>query len=285
MPLSGALLMVLASGLFATMFAMVKALGPEFPFAEGVFFRGLFGLPMILFLMRRAGVEARPQRPVLLLLRGLLGLGGMSAYFYATQNGALADVWLVGRLQPVLVAVLAPAFLGERATRSVIGVLVVSLTGVVLVIRPGVDLLNTAGLFALLATLFSSSAHICVRRLNGTEPPQRIVLGFTVTVLLGSAVMMVPTFVWPTPGELGLLLAIAGCATAGQMLLTTAYARDTAPAVSASGYSGVLFAIFYGWAFWGEVPDGWALAGGALIIGAGLYIVLTRRAVITPPAA
>ena len=281
--MSGALLMVLASGLFATMFAMVKALGPAFPFAVGVFFGGLFGLPMVLVLMRRAGVDARPRRPYLLLLRGLLGLGGMSAYFYATQHGTLADVWLVGRFQPVLVAVMAPFLLGERAPRSVLGVLAVSLTGVVVVIRPGMDLLNTAGLFALLATVFSASAHICVRRLNATEPPQRIVLGFTVSVLLGSGLMTVSVFVWPTPTELGLLLAIAACATAGQILLTTAYARDTAPAVSASAYSGVLFAIFYGWAFWGEVPDGWALVGGALIIGAGLYIVLTRRGVITPP--
>ena len=141
--MSGALLMVLASGLFATMFAMVKALGPAFPFAEGVFFRGLFGLPMVLVLMRRAGVDARPRRPYLLLLRGLLGLGGMSAYFYATQHGTLADVWLVGRFQPVLVAVMAPFLLGERAPRSVLGVLAVSLTGVVVVIRPGMDLLNT----------------------------------------------------------------------------------------------------------------------------------------------
>jgi hypothetical protein len=43
--MSGVLLVVLASGLFATMFAMVKALGPDFHFAEGAFLRGRFGLP------------------------------------------------------------------------------------------------------------------------------------------------------------------------------------------------------------------------------------------------
>ena len=61
--------------------------------------------------------------------------------------------------------------------------------------------------------------------------------------------------------------------------------HDCPGVFGASAYSGVLFAIVYGWLFWGEVPDGWAVAGGAMIIGAGGYILLTRRGVITPPAA
>ena len=280
--MSGVLLMVLASSLFSTMFAMVKALGPDFPFVEGVFFRALFGLPMALALISRAGVGAWPTRPPLMLVRGLLGLGGMSAYFFATQRGQLAEVWFISRVQPVLVALLAPALLGERASASIAGVLGVSLAGVALVVRPGFDLLNISALTALLAAAFSASAHICVRRLNATEPPQRIVLWFTIIVLAGSGVVGASTFVMPTVRELLLLLGIAAAATAGQLTMTTAYARDTAPAVAASSYSGVVFALLYGWLFWGELPGAWSLAGGVVIIGAGLYLVHMRRAVSTP---
>jgi drug/metabolite transporter (DMT)-like permease len=48
----------------------------------------------------------------------------------------------------------------------------------------------------------------------------------------------------------------------------------TAPAsvVAPFSYSSLLWATLFGFVLFGDLPDGWTLAGAALIIGSGLYI-------------
>jgi len=39
----------------------------------------------------------------------------------------------------------------------------------------------------------------------------------------------------------------------------------------------LVWAASWGFLFWGEVPDLYMLAGAALIIGAGIYMLMVRR--------
>jgi drug/metabolite transporter (DMT)-like permease len=259
------------------MFGCVKFLGPGFPHFEAIFFRSLLSLPLVFWLLRRRGAGVRPRRPWLMLARGLSGLFAMGCYFYALQRGVLADVVIVSRMQPIFIALLAPLLLGERTTRAIAVALVTSFVGVVLVIKPGLGLLNLPGLLALAGSVFSALAHISVRKLNATDPPERIVVWFTVIVGCGGLAAALPAFVVPTPGQLALLLGVALGATMGQLLMTTAYSRDTAPAVSTASYAFVVFGILGGWAVWGEVPDALSLLGAAVVVGAGVLLAFSRR--------
>ena len=38
-------------------------------------------------------------------------------------------------------------------------------------------------------------------------------------------------------------------------------------------YLSLVWAVVIGFAIWGDVPDTWKLAGGILVIGAGLFIL------------
>ena len=67
------------------------------------------------------------------------------------------------------------------------------------------------------------------------------------------------------------------------MLLTQAYRGAEANLVAPFKYTGLLWATLWGYALWGEVPGAASLAGGALIVAAGLYLVSTGPR--APPAA
>ena len=280
---SGVALMILASGFFSVMFALVKGLGPTFPHFEGVFFRSLFSLPTLLWILRRGEggggwqQRLRPRRPGLMLLRCLFGFGGLTGYFWSVQRGKLADMAAISRTQPILIACLAPLLIGDRSPRAALIALPIGFCGALLVIKPGFGLLNLPGLVALAAVVFSALAHLTVRVLNATETPQRIVFFFVLVVGLLGGLLSLTNFVIPTPTQTLLLIGLAQCATFGQLLMTTAYGRDRAPVVAASGYASVVFALIIGLAGWGERPDALALIGAALIVGSGIYLAYARR--------
>jgi drug/metabolite transporter (DMT)-like permease len=261
------------------MSAMVKALGPGFPFAEVVLFRALLGLPMMTLLLRHTQAPFRPQRWSLLLLRGVLGACAMLAYFFALQHALFADIAVLTRLQPVLIASLSPLVLHEKVPRAAIASLVLSFAGVLLVVQPSVRAaaLHAPQLAALFAALVSAFAHMTVRKLNESDHPLVIVIVFTaITGVVGGA-LTVPDHVWPNSGQWLLLVGVAVCSTFAQWAMTTAYGRDTAATIAAAGYAQVAYALLIGWGVWGEWPDALSLAGASLITITGVALALARR--------
>jgi drug/metabolite transporter (DMT)-like permease len=276
--------MILASGFFSVMFALVKGLGPELPFSEMVFFRALFSLPVIFVLIRRRKLPLRPRQRLLMLARGLLGLTAMSGYFFALQRGVMANIAVIARIQPIFVTFLSPLLVGDQIPRVALLTLAMGFGGALLVIKPAaLSLLDLACLLALGSAVFSALAHLAVRRLNTANSPEVIVLYFTLIIGIGGGLMSVPVFVLPDLGQWLFLASMALCATGGQILMTMAYSRDSAPVVSAAAYSIVLFALLFGYLFWRELPDALSLMGGAVIVVAGILLAYARRTERVPP--
>jgi drug/metabolite transporter (DMT)-like permease len=174
--------------------------------------------------------------------------------------------------------------LRERAPRLALVCLAGGFAGATLVIKPGFGWLNLPAAIALGAAVLSAVAHLTVRRLNATDAPLVIVLYFTLIVGACSGLLSIPVFVVPDPRQLLILLGMAQCAAFGQLLMTTAYGRDTAPVVAASAYAVVVYGLLLGYLLWGELPDGLALVGGALIVGAGVLLAFGRRGMVVPPS-
>ncbi len=281
--MSGVTLMVLSSACFAAMSAFVKAIGRALPFFEVVLFRGLVGLPLVLVLTRRAGHSLASERKPLLLLRGLLGWAGMSAYYFGLQRGKLAELAMLVRGQPLFIALFAPVLIRERAPRSTLGVLLVGLAGIALVLKPTPAAFTAASGAGLLTAVLSALAHIAVRRLSATEPPLRIVAYMTLVFVACSALGSLGTPVWPSGPQLLLLLGAGISGTCGQLLMTTAYGRDRAAVISTAGQINVVFALLLGVTFWSELPDALSLVGGALVVGGGIFLAYSRRGIQQAP--
>jgi drug/metabolite transporter (DMT)-like permease len=63
----------------------------------------------------------------------------------------------------------------------------------------------------------------------------------------------------------------------GQILLTTSYRHADASLIAPFEYASMLLAIIVGYTVFGEVPGAATLAGGAMIVVAGILIILRER--------
>ena len=64
----------------------------------------------------------------------------------------------------------------------------------------------------------------------------------------------------------------------GHFLMIRAYSVAEAGTVQPFAYFQLVFITILGTTFFGERPDAWTLAGGLLILAAGLYTILRQAA-------
>jgi drug/metabolite transporter (DMT)-like permease len=74
------------------------------------------------------------------------------------------------------------------------------------------------------------------------------------------------------------MLVVGGMVgTLGHLLFILAFQRGAASALTPFTYVHLVWATLIGWVAFGTFPDGYALAGMAIIAGAGLLITLHER--------
>lgn len=273
----GPLLMVGATLSFTVMIGAVKVARAELSAFDVMLWRGFVSLPLSFLLARRGGLVIHNRAAM--ARRALFGFLAMTCYFTATQGLALSDLTILGKLQPILIAIFAPLVLGasERSGNAVWVVLAAGLVGSALIVGPGLEVGNIYGLWALGAAFFSAGAHVTVRQLSLTDEPLAIVFWFqVVVVVLSLAAVLVlgeGTIEAPPPALYLPLATVGAAATVGQVLMTRAYAAERAPTVAAASYTAPLFGVLADLIVFGTTPSTNALAGGTLVVGAGLYLV------------
>jgi drug/metabolite transporter (DMT)-like permease len=125
--------------------------------------------------------------------------------------------------------------------------------------------------------VFSALAQVFVRKLVQVEKTATIVFWFSVTATVLSLATLPFGWVVPTPFETFLLVAAGLLGGVGQILLTSGYREADASLVAPFDYASMLFSLLIGWFVFAEVPTGIMLAGAALIILAGILIILRER--------
>ncbi|MDJ0861560.1 MAG: DMT family transporter [Gammaproteobacteria bacterium] len=276
--LLAALLAVAAELMFASMGATIKVLSEQLPSASVVFFRNLLGLALVLPWLLKSGTRSLgTDHPRLHILRGLAGLGAMYCFFHAIAHMPLAEAMLLKVSAPLFIPIIALLWLAEYVPNKVRWAIGVGFLGVALILRPGFAEVSPVALIALLGAVLAGLAKVTIRRLSATEPTTRIVFYFALIGTMISALPLAWHWVTPPPTAWGLLVAVGVFATAGQLLMTRAYALAPAAQVGPFTYSSVIFATAYGWLFWGELMDLVTAVGATLVIIAGVMTVRTRR--------
>jgi drug/metabolite transporter (DMT)-like permease len=261
--------MVVSGLCFALMGVMVKLSG-DLPLPTKVFFRNLvtLGITSVVAIRIRENPFSRTPHWRRLLLRSAFGLCGVSLYFLALGRMNLADASLLNKTSPFFVTGIAVVALRERLHRGAIPTLLIAFLGAALVIKPRFDLEMLPALAGLGSGLSAGMAYTLVRSLKGRVSPNRIILTFS----LFSTAVTLPLLALdppdPTSGQWLALIGTGVFAAGGQYGLTFAYHHAPASRVSIFAYLHVLFALFAGIAFFGEVPDLLSITGGCLIVWA-----------------
>ena len=262
-------------------------------------------MPVTMLLVLRMAFAAAALAVVLAVTRGWRDLArpgvwprlaGISAaltlnllcYFLAIRATGVAVAIFLSYLAPVYLAAVAPRLLGERTERVVWAALAVGLAGMGLILVPGLLLegarLSAGGLlFAWLAgvmyavyLLFAKSLRARGVRSTAVVTVQSAVVA---AVLLGPGLLSVGRAGYAWSGRDVLLGALLG-------LLTTAFSFSVfmdglhyvrVQHASIIAYLEPVSAPLYALALLGQRPSAWTVAGGALIVAAGILVVTRSR--------
>jgi drug/metabolite transporter (DMT)-like permease len=270
----GALWMLAAALLFSLMALLVKALGRSIDTIEVALFRCLVGLVVLLpFIAALGGRELLRTRHLRIhLTRAVFGIVAMLCSYYAIARLPLAAYTALSFTRPLFATVLAVIILGETVRWRRWGATLAGFGGVLLMMRPGAEAFDPAALFALGDALSIALLITLIKRVSAHEHPLAMLFYFG---LFSVPLAAVPTaFVWTTP-TLEQALILLGIGTVGalaQGCFICAFRAGEASAVAPFDYLRLLFAGLAGFLAFAEVPDGWMLAGAAVIIASTLYI-------------
>ncbi len=271
----GAAFALMAFGIYSTHDVVVKFLGGVYSPFQIIFFATLFGFPIVTIMLMRDRTDGnlRPRHPWWTLLRTGATVISTSLVFYAFSTLPLAQTYAIIFAAPLLITVLAIPILGESVgwRRSV--AVAVGLVGVIVVLRPGTTAFTAGHLAALGAAVCSAVAAVVIRKI-GNEERSAVLLLYPMManfILMGCTM---PFVYRAMPAlHLGGSVTMAALGFVASLCVIAAYRTGSAVVVAPMQYSQILWAVVYGYVFFGETPD-WATAvGAAIIILSGMYVV------------
>lgn len=210
------------------------------------------------------------------IFRSIAGAACQLLFFIAVKSLPLMDSVLLSNAAPLFIPIVVYLWFRKAVQPLVWLSLFIGLIGIVLIIKPGPQMIeNPASLIALLSGLFSALALVATNKLADTEPPLRILTyNFGVSTLL---LIPISAPVWKplTTHEWLLLIAVGGFYALTQYFIILAYRHATAADLSPFNYSVVVFSGLLGWWFFGNVPDWAAVVGTILICAGGILSIKT----------
>lgn len=270
----GALFMLAAACFFAANSALVKSLlvsglGP----LQITFVRLAVGALAILPFVWRAGpASLRTRHPGVHALRAVAGGGAMVCGIAALDTLPLADYTALSFSQPLFAVILAILVLGERVGWRRWAATLAGFLGVVVMVRPGSGRFEAEALLAVAMAFGIAVAVILAKRLPAEESQVTMLFYFSAATSLAFAWPALAAWQAPSPLQaVGLVgFGLGGLIT--QALMIAAFRTGEASVVAPFDYCKLIVAGILGFAIFGEVPDGWTLAGAAVIVAATLYI-------------
>lgn len=268
--------------LFAGLDAIAKYLGQHMNPLQVAGVRFITGFLIALIFsnpLTRPGL-LRTARPGLQIARGLMLVGTTLFNFLAFRYLQLDEALAIMFSTPFLVAVMAGPVLGEWVGWRRWAAIGVGFLGVLLVVRPGLGGFQWAALLSVSAAIFYAGYGITTRLVSLSDPSETTLFYAN----LVAVVVMLPVlpFVWtapPTLFDFVLLLAVGALGSAGHFLLIVAHRKAPASVLSPFIYTQLIWATTLGYLIFGDVPSEWTLAGSAIVVASGLYLIYRERKV------
>jgi drug/metabolite transporter (DMT)-like permease len=217
----------------------------------------------------------------LLLARGLCGTIALSLYFVTLKHMPLGTAVSIQYMSPIFTVIVASFLLKEKIIPVQFLFFIISFIGVIMI--KGFD--ARVSLFylgvGLVSSIGSAMAYNMIRSLKNKEHPLVVVLHFQ---LMAAIAGLIFSFLnWQTPvGIEWLYLFLVGATTQlAQMAMTRSLQSDKVANVSIINYTGIIYALVFGYFLFGETHDALAIFGMLLIVGGViLNILFSRRSIL-----
>lgn len=238
---------------------------------------------------RSRGAFALIRRPALQVLRVVLSISEIAAFFAASVYLPLADIITFYLAAPIFVTVLSAILLDEQVDLRRWVAVGVGFCGVLIALRPSAGVFGWPAAIALGGSIAFAVMMVVTRSLRGTPDVLLASMQFFGTFLFG--IVALP-FGWltPSPRDLGFFMLAGGLAVFASLCVNRSLKLAPASVVVPYQYSMIVWAAIFGYLVFADVPSMATIIGAAVIIGAGLCIFLRERALgreetaVNPPA-
>ncbi|MEL0113027.1 MAG: DMT family transporter [Rickettsiales bacterium] len=279
--MKGILLMLLSLFMLTCSDAATKWLGADYPPGQIVCFRALFSLLPVLVMVRFYGgfeslriVDRKGQ-----LWRAFYFAVGTTLIALSMILLPIADAAAILYAGPLMITALAVPMLKERVGWRRWTAVAVGFGGVVIMLRPTPGLVQWLGLLPLAAAFCSSMRDIYARRLSATDSSNSLMFWSALATVLLAGLSLPFAWATPTPFDLALMVVTGLFIGVAHYCMIESYRISEAAVVAPFKYSGILWAVVFGYFVWGDIPDAFILTGGTVVVASGLYILhrQTRR--------
>ena len=246
------------------------------PLGEVLMFRSLGGLVPVLFLIPRKRFKNFyfTKKPMTHFLRCLSGAVALVAIFISLRVLPLATVTALTYAAPLFTTILSIFLLGEKVRFIRWTACLVGFLGV-LIICFGDGNFSTINSYMFLPLVFCigmSYVAVLIKNLSKSEPVFLISGYFSITIGIVGLFLPGEDWVLPNFADFILLFLVGLSGGVANTLLTAGLKRSDVSSVISLKYTTLIFAIFFGWLIWEEIPTLITLAGAGLIIFSSLII-------------
>ncbi len=239
---------------------------------EIAFFRQLFGLILMATIFLRSGFRPLFTKKIWLhLIRSILNVLSMLAFFYGLSLEPLAKVISLALTAPLFATLGAVIFLKERMTPARWAAIFIGAVGALIILRPGIQTVSLGALMVLVSNMLWAVTLVVIKVLTRTDT--------SVTVALYSSLLQAPmafifaffVWQWPSLDQLAWLILLAILGTISQLALAEAFHHADATLVLPADFTKVIWGSLIGYLCFNQIPEIWVGVGAVVICLAVFY--------------
>ncbi len=214
--------------------------------------------------------------------RGVVAVCSATLFIFALRYVPLADAVAVSFVAPFMVTLMGAFLLGEAVGVRRWVAVALGFVGTLIILRPGLGTVHPAAALVVFAALFFACRQIISRFISDTDNTQTTIV---YTACVGIVILAIPLpWIWVTPSgsQILILIGMAVLAGIGEVCVIRALELGLAVVLAPVHYTLILWATFYGWLVFDQLPDLWTWVGALIIVATGLYTLrreyLAKRA-------
>lgn len=275
----GILLTSFAYMLFTAHDATIKLLVVSIPVWQILFFRSITILAGC-FLFEGPSLARKVARsPIIkpMIVRSILLLVAWISYYSASAYLQLAEVTTLYYAAPIVGTILATIVLREKVTLARWMAVGIGFCGVLIASNPVGLSISWPVYLALQAAVLWASGMVLLRKTALHEKSQVQMAVSNILFILMTATMAILHWKTPTLYEFTLLCATGVIAGVAQFALFEGMRQAPVSVLAPFEYTSLVWAFVLGYLIWGDIPQQNVFTGAALILSAGLIIIISER--------
>jgi drug/metabolite transporter (DMT)-like permease len=262
--------------MFTIMNVFAKLLSTNHSVIEIAFYRNLIAsIPFLImvFAFGKREILVLHSKPVLVGVRATLGVVSLCTTFAAFSLMPLADTTALLFTSSLFIPILGVLFLKESVGAYRWTAVVIGFIGVIIMAQPSGEVYSIGIIVAICAALMHAILQIVLRYLGRYESPETISFYFFIIGTFLTALPLPFIAVRPSIHEIPLLFGVGLTGAAAQFLLSVAYRNAQAAIVTVFNFSGIFWAMMFGWMIWNDWPTTTVMVGAGVVIASNALII------------